>query len=1116
MPKIYDNIHMNFSDGILEHLSSAVRVDYCAGYFNLRGWKTVCDAVSRLPGGIVSEANNTETLRFCRLLVGMTKTPREELLEQFAGPEDLIMDNDKASKYRKQLAAEFAEQLTIGSPTAEDERTLQCLLTQLKAGTVVVKLYLKNQLHAKLYLAHSLHATIPVVGLLGSSNLTFSGFSAQGELNLDVLEQDAAIKLDRWYNDRWNDRWCLDITQDLIEVLENSWARPEDIPPYYIYLKTAYHLSREARAGLAEYKLSGKLADELFDFQQAAVKIAAHHLNARGGVVIGDVVGLGKTMVAAAVAKLLEDDHTTLILCPKNLVPMWEWYSENYGLRAKVLSHSLILRELPNLRRYKLVIVDESHNFRNSLGENYRALKKYIDDNGSKVMLLSATPYNKSYTDLSNQLRLFMPEDYDLGIVPEQYIASLGGMVQFNAKHTDTNIRTIAAFEKSDFPDDWREVMKLYLVRRTRSFIKNNYAKTDAATGRKYLVFANGAQSFFPDRIPKRIEFSFNAQDTTDQYAKLYDDEVVNIINGLNLPRYGLKPYLDSKNKIKLTEEEKKTLANLSRAGKRVIGFCRTNLFKRLESSGYAFLLSLTRHILRDFVYLHAIQNDLDLPVAGQSVSVDIDLYGDTDEENEDGELDFDWEYEVFQAKAAIKYAEFRGQYKNRFQWLRSKLFNRKMIVDDLRSDIRQLLGVLTKASHWLPQNDRKLEALIRLVRDTHAEDKLLVFTQFKDTAEYLQQELVKAGVKKSALVVGGSDNVVGLVNRFSPDSNGYPVRKDEHLRVLITTDVLSEGQNLQDAHIIVNFDLPWAIVRLIQRAGRVDRLGQKSSEILCYSFLPEDGIERIIGLRGKLARRISENAEVVGSDEVFFEGDPINISDLYSEKSNIYDETEDAEVDLASFAYQIWKNAIDANPALEQLVEQLPNLVFSAKANTSLYEGDGAIVYARTGDNDALAWLNTDAKIVTQSQFTILKALACSLHTPCEEKLDNHHHLVAEGVRLIQKDSGAVTGTLGRKNSIKHRVYTQLERFYSEHEGTPLASDALKKAMDEIYQYQLKESTSGLLNQHMRTQTSDEDMVRLVLSLYENKNLCNKADNDDAIDLAQIICSMSMIGGQQ
>src|SRR5690606_7303874 len=177
---------------------------------------------------------------------------------------------------------------------------------------------------------------------------------------------------------------------------------------------------------------------------------------------------------------------------------------------------------------------------------------------------------------------------------------SIGGAIQFSAQHTDTFIRSIKAFEKSHFADDWQELMRLYLVRRTRSFIKSNYAETDQTSGRQFLAFADGSKSYFPDRIPKRVEYPFDANDPKDQYAKLYSPKVVNIVNDLELPRYGLKLYLSDKPLLKATQEEELIMQNLSRAGKRLMGFCRTNLFKRLESSGYSFLLSLSRHILRN------------------------------------------------------------------------------------------------------------------------------------------------------------------------------------------------------------------------------------------------------------------------------------------------------------------------------------------------------------------------------------------------------------------------------------------------------------------------------------------------------------------------------------
>ena len=135
-------------------------------------------------------------------------------------------------------------------------------------------------------------------------------------------------KLVGWFEDRWDDRWCVDITAELVQVIEESWAREELLPPYLVYVKMAYHLAQEARAGLSGFRIPAEFGQRLFEYQVAAVKIAAHHLNKRGGVLIGDVVGLGKTLMATALAKIFQDDHftETLIICPKNLVKMWEGY----------------------------------------------------------------------------------------------------------------------------------------------------------------------------------------------------------------------------------------------------------------------------------------------------------------------------------------------------------------------------------------------------------------------------------------------------------------------------------------------------------------------------------------------------------------------------------------------------------------------------------------------------------------------------------------------------------------------------------------------------------------------------------------------------------------------
>lgn len=1131
MPRIYDNIEQKLLPALCDALEPATHADFCVGYFNLRGWKQLDSYIERWDGG--------EGKR-CRLLVGMQKLPQEEQREMYSLIRaDGGFDNSTALRLKKKLADEFRQQLATGVPTNEDEEGLRRLAAQIRAGKVIVKLFLRHSLHAKLYLLYRPDPINPIIGYLGSSNLTASGLSHGGELNVDVLDDDATRKLNRWFEDRWNDHWCLDISQGLADIVEESWAREDLTPPYHVYVKMAYHLSQEARAGLAEFRIPRDFGNRLFAFQTAAVKIAAHHLNKRGGVLIGDVVGLGKTLMATALARIFEDDYgiETLIICPKNLVPMWEDYRQRYRLRAKVLSLTRVTKELAEMRRFRLVLIDESHNLRNREGRRYRAIREYIEKNDSRCILLSATPYNKTYHDLSSQLRLFVAEDKDLGVRPERLLRELGGAAF--AALGQVAPRTIAAFEKSEYADDWRELMRLYMVRRTRTFIQENYAKTDETTGRKFLVLEDGTPSYFPSRVPKTVKFLVDSDNPQDQYAKLYTPPVVDAVNNLNLPRYGLGNYVAVRPRVKPTAGEEKVLRDLSRAGKRLMGFCRTNLFKRLESSGQAFLLSIERHILRNYIFLHAIINNLPLPIGTQDATlldarvmdedadstsltaslIDYEDGADADEAEEVAEsedVSSLHDAKDFERRAASTYAQYADQNLSHFKWLAPTLFTSEL-KRDLEEDCQALLSILHMSGEWRAAEDRKLDALATLINRKHKTEKLLVFSQFADTVRYVARELRNRGIKQIAGVTGASENPTEIAWRFSPVSNEKQTRvpSEEELRVLVATDVLSEGQNLQDAHVVVNYDLPWAIIRLIQRAGRVDRVGQKADSILCYSFLPAEGIENIIRLRARVRERLRQNAEVVGTDEAFFEDDRRDgfLLDLYNEKSNILDGEADTEVDLASYAYQIWKNAITENPKLQKTIPELPPVTYATKQHIPFGKDapEGALVYMRTAEgNDALAWIDEQGNSVTESQYTILKAAECASETKPLPRAENHHELVQKGVELIIREEKNVGGGLGRPSGARFRIYNRLKSYADSVRGTLFESEALLKAIDEIYRYPLRQAAADVLNRQMRSGATDESLVQLVIALRDEDRLC-VVHEDEQDGEPRIICSMGL-----
>ncbi len=1128
MPDIYDNLTpgTRLLPALRETLNAASRADFCVGYFNLRGWRDIAPHIDRWGDG--------EGL--CRVLIGMQPRPDEELRDALRKSLNLPgdasgIDNAIASRLHSELAQLMHDQLVAGAPTDEDERTLRRLASQLRARKVVVKLFLRHPLHAKLYLMGRDDPIVPLVGYVGSSNLTFSGLAGQGELNIDVLEQDAASKLQAWFNDRWNDAFCMDVTDELADIIDASWARETPVPPYHIYLKMAWHLSNEARAGLDEFHIPSVFGDRLLPYQEAAVKIAARYLNQRGGVLIGDVVGLGKTLMATAVARIFEDDQKleTLILCPRNLVRMWEDYAAEYRLHAKVLSITRAITELPTLRRYRLVIVDESHNLRNRESKRFHAIRDYIHENDSKCILLSATPYNKTYLDLSSQLRLFLDDEQEIGIRPDHYIASIGE-AEFARKHQAAP-GTLAAFDHSEEPNDWRNLMRLYLVRRTRSFIQRHYAEIESATGRRFLTLDSGEPSYFPERLPKRVPFQADPNDPEDAYARMFAKPVEETIGNLRLPRYGLglNQYRAPNPDPQPSDNEQRQLDDLSRAGKRLMGFCKTNLFKRLESSGEAFLVTLERHALRNQVFLHALREGLPLPIGPQDAALLDSGFTDADEPNPDEDSDAPTRDEAEPAaeglrdkdalrKAAAEvYGVYQDRYRTRFNWLPARLFSDKLTAD-LQADSDAILALLHEHGPWRPERDAKLLALRDLVTTAHPDRKILVFSQFADTIRYLERELPKLeggdGLAIAA-VTGDSGDPSALARRFSPISNGAKdeVSSNDEIRVLLATDVLSEGQNLQDCSIVVNYDLPWAIIRLIQRAGRVDRIGQKSAEILCYSFLPADGVENIIELRKRILTRLRQNAEVVGADEAFFEEESATaiLDDLYNERAGILDDEPDSEVDLASHAYQIWKDAIDADPMIEQAVASLSDVSYSSREPSDADAGaEGVLVFVRTPQgSDMLTRVQADGSVRSSSQFEILAAAECGPDTPATRRRANHHELVAAGVRAIVQREQKTMGHLGRPSSARHRAYLRLRDHLGKLAGQ-FDEAPLRAAVEAIYHRPLRQTATNSINRQIRSEISDAALAELVTDLHTKDELCVPDEGPERRD-PRIICSLGL-----
>lgn len=391
MPEIYDNKKQPLGQALRKTLHEAVTFDACVGYLNLRGWGQLADAVDDLEGkGARPPA---------RVLVGMASKPDQVVREAYkvrrADDDERVTLKDTI-RLREGVLEDFRAQLTVGAPSDAQEATLRQFRTQLENGVVRVKFYARYPPHAKLYLAELKSGQLVAdMGFLGSSNLTFSGLAGQGELNVDVTDVLAIEQLQRWFQERWDDEFAIDVTDDLIAILDESWVSETQPRPHLVYLKLAYELSRDAREGLRDYDIPASLRDDLVNYQADAVRVATRMVERRGGVLVGDVTGIGKTLIGTAIARLMQEQHgvETLIICPRNLVAMWEDYVREYRIHGKVVALSMVHKDLVDLARYRLVLIDESHNLRNPATRQWRAVRDYIERNDPRVVLLTATPY---------------------------------------------------------------------------------------------------------------------------------------------------------------------------------------------------------------------------------------------------------------------------------------------------------------------------------------------------------------------------------------------------------------------------------------------------------------------------------------------------------------------------------------------------------------------------------------------------------------------------------------------------------------------------------------------------------------------------------------------------
>lgn len=882
---VIDNDKIKLVKRLQEYLPDAQRVSIAVGYFFISGFAPLIDKFT----AIENSANPNHAIR---LLMSPTTDQRttEALL---AGYEDREIVRRKIGELSRltpeDVKRHVRESIEHMPQTVADRAVVAKVISLIARGKLQVRVHTKTRLHAKAYIFEYEDARVPRMSIIGSSNLTISGIRDHAELNLKTMERSHSDRLLEWFNDRWNDDGTIEFTTDVADLLRSSWAGKK-YTPKEAYTAAAFreHGTIEKRGvGLGSTKI------KLFDFQRQAVNHAIDKLENYGGVIVADVVGTGKSFIGGTILKYLYDGRRTgtsltpLVICPPYLIPTWKEYMRDFDIPANVVSRYKIgdknSTTLEEYSRCDAILVDESHNFRHANTRAYGALADFMDrkTGDARIIMLTATPVSNTVHDLKNQLNLFPAESIQR--IPILHDTTLNEY--FKGMERDGRI-TEEGKEKA------RVLLRHIMIRRTRTQIIDRFGERDDSG--PYIKKGDDEKQYFPSR-----NLTNPASYDIDKVYNRSFSVIQKAIGNLSLARYAPGAYLKSDGPYANTDTYKR-LFNSARSLK---GIVRTTLLKRMESSIAAFRRSV-EHYLRGTKEFRILLEKGIVPVG--------DDFSDQIYRMVSGEIDDD--------SFADEIAATESNYS-------IEAFDVKKWIDDLQDDEIQLAGLL----NMLPEEskyydiDDKMHTLRSLV-DEFKTDKILIFTESAVTAKYLYAHLIRyfkesGQVERAEKMLqidsdqGEAEKTVA-VRRFDPENNPNRntkgmVQKEDECDILVSTDVLSEGVNLQAGRVVINYDFHWNPVKLIQRVGRIDRIGSKHKVIEIKNFLPTSEVEESLSLKERVASKIRTIREIIGTDQKVLEAtesiDEGSVQSIYAgdEKvlervitTGILDTTTEAEID--------------------------------------------------------------------------------------------------------------------------------------------------------------------------------------------------------------------------
>lgn len=855
--KIFDNINDIVRDDMISTINKGSKISIAAACFSIYAYKELKEQLEQI-----------DECRFIFTAPTFIKEKTEKQKREFYIPRLNRENSLYGTEFELKLRNEM-NQKAIAKECAEWIKRKATFKSNITGENMTGFVNVTNSNSATTYMPINGFTTVDIGCERGNNTYNM----------VNRFESPFADTYINLFESLWNDKNKLQDVTDI--VIENMTSVYNENSPESIYFLILYHVFSEFLNDISTDELpneatgfkQSKIWNMLYDFQRDAVLAIINKLERYNGCILADSVGLGKTFTALAVVKYYENrNKSVLVLCPKKLAENWNTYKDNYvnnpiaadRLNYDVLFHTDLSRpggfsnglDLNRLNwgNYDLVVIDESHNFRNGVGthantvENrYVKLMDKIIKAGvkTKVLMLSATPVNNRFIDLKNQLAIAYEGDTSLidnKLGTNKSIDEIFRQAQraFNAwSELDVADRTTDALLKTlDF--DFFELLDSVTIARSRKHIEKYYDTADIGK--------------FPTRKkPISLRTVLTNLESATNYNQIYEE-----LSKLSLCIYTPSNYIFPSKIQKYIDLTHNKGTELTQTGREqgIRKLMSVNLLKRLESSVNSFQLTLQR--------IYSLINDTvdKINRFEQYGTSSIDMYESTDTEWDID--DSNTEYFTVGNKVQIDLADM--DYKT---W-RAELNSDIEVLDDLMN----MLNLIT------PENDGKLQSLLKVISDkienpiNTNNKKVLIFSAFSDTAEYLYKHVsayIKEKYRLNTAVITGSIDGKTTIKSFKATLNNVltcfsPISKDkavllpdcdDEIDILIATDCISEGQNLQDCDCVINYDIHWNPVRIIQRFGRVDRIGSKNESIQLVNFWPDLDLDEYINLKGRVETRM-------------------------------------------------------------------------------------------------------------------------------------------------------------------------------------------------------------------------------------------------------------------